>query len=142
MDKIERKKKKEARKEEYNYVHKIGDICPLSHLKINQVGKVINFNFENKALRRRLLDMGITKGVEIEIVKISNSVSNDSKGMIIKVTDEDLISKTGGIVQGMSGSPIIQNGKLVGAVTHVYVSQPTKGYAIFADTMINEMKKG
>ena len=82
------------------------------------------------------------KSYDIEIVKISNSVSNDSKGMIIKVTDEDLISKTGGIVQGMSGSPIIQNGKLVGAVTHVYVSQPTKGYAIFADTMINEMKKG
>ena len=81
------------------------------------------------------------KSYDIEIVKISNSVSNDSKGMIIKVTDEDLISKTGGIVQGMSGSPIIQNGKLVGAVTHVYVSQPTKGYAIFADTMINEMKK-
>ena len=82
------------------------------------------------------------KSYDIEIVKISNSVSNDSKGMVIKVTDEDLISKTGGIVQGMSGSPIIQNGKLVGAVTHVYVSQPTKGYAIFADTMINEMKKG
>ena len=81
------------------------------------------------------------KSYDIEIIKISNSVSNDSKGMIIKVTDEDLISKTGGIVQGMSGSPIIQNGKLVGAVTHVYVSQPTKGYAIFADTMINEMKK-
>lgn len=81
------------------------------------------------------------KSYDIEIVKISNSVSNDSKGMIIKVTDEDLISKTGGIVQGMSGSPIIQKGKLVGAVTHVYVSQPTKGYAIFADTMINEMKK-
>ena len=82
------------------------------------------------------------KSYDIEIVKISNSVSNDSKGMVIKVTDENLISKTGGIVQGMSGSPIIQNGKLVGAVTHVYVSQPTKGYAIFADTMINEMKKG
>lgn len=81
------------------------------------------------------------KSYDIEIVKISNSVSNDSKGMIIKVTDEDLISKTGGIVQGMSGSPIIQKGKLVGAVTHVYVSQPTKGYAIFADTMINEMQK-
>ena len=59
------------RKEEYNYVHKIGDICPLSHLKINQVGKVINFNFENKALRRRLLDMGITRGVVIEIKKIA-----------------------------------------------------------------------
>ena len=81
------------------------------------------------------------KSYDIEIVKISNSTSNDSKGMIIKVTDEDLISKTGGIVQGMSGSPIIQNGKLVGAITHVYVSQPTKGYAIFADTMINEMQK-
>lgn len=81
------------------------------------------------------------KSYDIEIVKISNSISNDSKGIVIKVTDEDLISKTGGIVQGMSGSPIIQKGKLVGAVTHVYVSQPTKGYAIFADTMINEMKK-
>lgn len=71
MDKEERKKLKEAKKEEYNYVHKIGDVCPLSHLKINQVGKVINFSIENKALRRRLLDMGITKGVEIEIAKIS-----------------------------------------------------------------------
>lgn len=81
------------------------------------------------------------KSYDIEVVKISNSVSNDAKGMVIKVTDEELIAKTGGIVQGMSGSPIIQNGKLIGAVTHVYVSQPTKGYAIFADTMINEMQK-
>lgn len=81
------------------------------------------------------------KSYDIEVVKISNSVSNDAKGMVIKVTDEELIAKTGGIVQGMSGSPIIQNGKLIGAVTHVYVSQPTKGYAIFADTMISEMQK-
>ena len=55
--------------------------------------------------------------------------------MIIKVTDEELLNNTGGIVQGMSGSPILQNGKIIGAVTHVFVNNPTKGYAIFADTM-------
>ena len=57
--------------------------------------------------------------------------------MFIRVTDERLLSTTGGIVQGMSGSPIIQNGKLVGAVTHVFVSDPTKGYGIYADWMID-----
>ena len=61
--------------------------------------------------------------------------------MIIKVTDEELLEKTGGIIQGMSGSPILQDGKLIGAVTHVYVNDPTKGYAIFAETMIKETKK-
>ena len=58
--------------------------------------------------------------------------------MIIKITDRDLIEKTGGIVQGMSGTPIIQNGKLIGAITHVIVNNPLKGYAIFAQTMIEE----
>ena len=57
--------------------------------------------------------------------------------MIIRIIDKELIGKTGGIVQGMSGSPIIQNGMLVGAVTHVFVSDPTKGYGIYAETMIN-----
>ena len=57
--------------------------------------------------------------------------------MFIRVVDKELLSKTGGIVQGMSGSPIIQNGKLVGAVTHVFVSDPTKGYGVYADWMIN-----
>ena len=56
--------------------------------------------------------------------------------MIIKVVDEDLIEKTGGIVQGMSGSPIIQNGMLVGAVTHVFVNNPKQGYAILAEKML------
>lgn len=79
------------------------------------------------------------KEYDIEILKISTSTSG-SKGMVIKVIDEELIQKTGGIIQGMSGSPIIQDGKLIGAVTHVYVSQPTKGYAIFADTMIDEIR--
>ena len=56
--------------------------------------------------------------------------------MIIKITDEKLLEKTGGIVQGMSGSPIIQDGKLVGAVTHVLVDDPTKGYGIFIENML------
>ena len=61
--------------------------------------------------------------------------------MVITVTDEELISEAGGIVQGMSGSPIIQNGKLVGAVTHVFVNDPKKGYGIFADSMYMRMKE-
>ncbi len=74
---------------------------------------------------------------DIEIVKI-NSNSADNKHMVIQVTDKELISKTGGIVQGMSGSPIIQNGRLVGVVTHVLINNPEKGYAIFAETMLDE----
>ena len=61
--------------------------------------------------------------------------------MLIKVTDEELLKKTGGIVQGMSGSPIIQNGKFVGAVTHVLINDPTVGYGVFADKMIQELSK-
>lgn len=75
---------------------------------------------------------------EIEIVKTYFQTNNNTKSMFIRVTDKNLLERTGGIVQGMSGSPIIQNGKLVGAVTHVFVSDPTKGYGIFADQMINE----
>ena len=60
-------------------------------------------------------------------------------GMTIKVVDERLLEKTGGIIQGMSGSQIVQNGKLIGAVTHVYVNDPTKGYGIFAETMVEEI---
>ena len=73
---------------------------------------------------------------DIEILKI-NSDSPDNKNMVIQVTDSELISKTGGIVQGMSGSPIIQDGKVIGAVTHVLVNNPEKGYAIFAETMLD-----
>ena len=59
--------------------------------------------------------------------------------MLIKITDERLLEKTGGIIQGMSGSPIIQNGKFVGAITHVFVNNPSTGYAVFADKMIEEL---
>ena len=74
---------------------------------------------------------------DIEIIKINNNLQ-ENKNMIIKITDEKLLKKTGGIVQGMSGSPIIQNGKLIGAVTHVLVDDPTKGYGIFIENMPTE----
>ena len=74
---------------------------------------------------------------DIEIVKLNYQTKQDKKSMVLKVTDLRLISKTGGIVQGMSGSPIIQNGKLVGAVTHVFVSDPTKGFGVYIDWMID-----
>ena len=65
--------------------------------------------------------------------------SDDTKNMVIKITDEELIEKTGGIIQGMSGSPIIQNDKIIGAVTHVFVADPTRGYGIFAENMIKDI---
>ena len=79
------------------------------------------------------------KEYDVEILKLSDYNANNSKGMTIKVTDEELLKKTGGIIQGMSASPIVQNGKLIGAVTHVYVNDPTKGYGIFAETMVEEI---
>lgn len=72
----------------------------------------------------------------IEITKISNLNKNSNENFVIKITDEKLIQNCGGIVQGMSGSPIIQNGKLVGAVTHVFLNNPTEGYAITAQNMV------
>ena len=61
--------------------------------------------------------------------------------MVIRVTDPKLLEKTGGIVQGMSGSPILQNGRLVGAVTHVFVNDPTRGYGIFAENMERSVRE-
>ena len=81
---------------------------------------------------------GEIKEYKIEIQKIYLNNNYDNKCMILKVTDDELIQKTGGIIQGMSGSPIIQNGKFVGAVTHVFVNDPTIGYGIFGDKMIKE----
>ncbi|MGN0706787.1 MAG: SpoIVB peptidase [Faecalibacterium sp.] len=72
--------------------------------------------------------------VEIEKVSDADPVRN----MVVHVTDPELLARTGGIVQGMSGSPIVQNGRLVGAVTHVLVNDPTRGYAIFAQTMLEQ----
>lgn len=72
---------------------------------------------------------------DIEIEKVNYSDMTPTKNMVIKVVDRGLLSVSGGIVQGMSGSPILQNGKLVGAVTHVFVNDPTRGYGIFAENM-------
>lgn len=61
-----------------------------------------------------------------------------NKGIMLRVTDENLLALTGGIVQGMSGSPILQDGKIIGAVTHVFVNDPTRGYGIFIEKMLEE----
>ena len=64
--------------------------------------------------------------------------ASQTRNMVLRVTDRRLLAQTGGIVQGMSGSPIVQNGRLVGAVTHVLVNDPTRGYGIFAQTMLRQ----
>ena len=91
-----------------------------------------------KATIRCTIDSSGVKEYDIEIVKINRDENQKTKNMLIKVTDAELLAKTGGIVQGMSGSPIIQNGKLIGAVTHVLVSDPKQGYAVFIENMLAE----
>ncbi len=78
---------------------------------------------------------------EIEIQKLEAQEKPNQKSMIIKIVDKKLLEKTGGIVQGMSGSPIIQDGKLIGAVTHVFVNDPTKGYGLYIEWMLNNHDK-
>ena len=87
------------------------------------------------------LENGKREYYDIEIQKIFLNNNQDNKSMLIKVTDERLLEKTGGIIQGMSGAPIIQNVKFVGAVTHVLVNDPTMGYGVFADIMLKQMKE-
>ena len=111
----------------------------------------INYNNKMKVASRQEIKTGAAKllcGVDnqikeydIEIQKIYLNNNYDNKSMLIKVTDQELINKTGGIVQGMSGSPIIQNGKFVGAVTHVFVNDPQIGYAVFGDIMIKQLSE-
>lgn len=79
---------------------------------------------------------GETEVYDVEIVDINLENDNINRGIVLKITDPELLAVTGGIVQGMSGSPIIQNGKLIGAVTHVLVQDPTKGYGIFIEEML------
>lgn len=77
----------------------------------------------------------------VQIQKVSHWKTTDTKCMVIKITDEKLLGETGGILQGMSGSPIIQEGKIIGAVTHVFVNDPTRGYGIFIENMLSEAEK-
>ena len=87
------------------------------------------------------LEEGIRKEYNIEITKIYKNNNKDNKSMLIKVTDEKLLNLTGGIIQGMSGAPIIQNGYFIGAITHVFVNNPTEGYAVFGDLMLKAQNK-
>ena len=80
---------------------------------------------------------GERKVYDIEITYVDYLATNSNKGLHIKITDEELLELTGGIVQGMSGSPIIQNGKLIGAITHVLINDPTCGYGIFIEEMLH-----
>ena len=80
---------------------------------------------------------GEVKDYEIEIQKVDYGSIQKNKGLVLRVVDEELLNLTSGIVQGMSGSPIIQDGKLIGAVTHVFINDPTRGYGIFAENMIS-----
>lgn len=80
------------------------------------------------------------KKFDCEIVKVNVQERMSQKGIVITITDEELLETTGGIVQGMSGSPIIQKGKMVGAVTHVFVNNPTKGYGLYIDWMLEQIQ--
>ncbi|MDD7412308.1 MAG: SpoIVB peptidase [bacterium] len=83
------------------------------------------------------VDGGGVKAYDVEIVKVSEPSASAQRTLVLRITDDELLEKTGGIVQGMSGSPILQNGKLVGAVTHVLVNDPTRGYGIFIENMLD-----
>ncbi len=93
---------------------------------------------EGKASILTTLDDNKVEEFDIEITRINLQTKPDSKSMIIKITDKRLLEKTGGIIQGMSGSPIIQNDKIIGVVTHVLVNDPTRGYGVFIEWMISE----
>lgn len=85
------------------------------------------------------LENGLITEYKIEIVSIDKN-SEENKNLVLKVRDKNLIEKSGGIIQGMSGSPIVQNGKIVGAVTHVFLDDPTGGYGVFAETMLYKLQ--
>jgi len=93
---------------------------------------------EGKAQILTTIDNDKLESYEIYIEKINRQRTPSTKSMVIRVTDNRLLDKSGGIVQGMSGSPIIQDGKLIGAVTHVFVNDPAKGYGLFIEWMLEE----
>ena len=120
-----------------------GEITETSNLKIDYSNKLKvalrNEIVEGDATILCSVDGKETKEYKIKIEKIYSENNENNKSMLIEVVDEELIQKTGGIIRGLSGAPIIQNGKFIGAVTNVLVNSPTKGYAIFADIMIKNM---
>lgn len=95
---------------------------------------------EGKAHILTTIDDNKIEKFEIEILKAQPQQYPNQKSMTVRVTDRKLLQKTGGIVQGMSGSPIIQDGKIIGAITHVFVNDPTKGYGIYIEWMLEQVK--
>ena len=121
-----------------------GKITNKSNLKISEQEKEVATREEIKTGKAQIIceiEDGKKEHYDIEIQKVYTSNNRDNKSMLIKVTDKKLLEKTGGIIQGMSGSPIIQNNKFVGAVTHVLVNDPTSGYGVFVDIILKQMKE-
>lgn len=123
-----------------------GELEDLTTLNIDTSKKYkIALRNEIKEGRAKILcstdDSNKVQEFEIEIEKVYTDNDSNNKSMLIRITDDKLIEKTGGIIRGLSGAPIIQNGKFIGAVTNVLVSNPKIGYGIFADLMIKEMNK-
>ena len=121
---------------------KVDNLSTLQLDKNNEMEVALSEEVEpGKAYILCSLDNTTPQKYEIEIEKVFRDNNYDNKSMQIKVTDLRLIEKTGGIIQGMSGSPIIQNNKFVGAVTHVLVNNPQEGYGVFADIMLKKSKE-
>ena len=108
--------------------NKILDVSTRNEIKLGEASLLCSFEEEN------------AKEYKIQIDKIYLNNNYDNKSILIRVTDKELINKTGGIIQGMSGSPVLQNGKFIGAVTNVLINDPTRGYVVFGDLMVKEMK--
>ena len=114
-----------------------------NNIQNNKINKSLSIGLqqhikEGPAKILATVEEDIIEEFDIEIEKIITQAKKSGKSMIIKVTDPKLLEKTGGIVQGMSGSPIIQDNRIVGSVTHVFVNDPTKGYGIFIEWMLEE----
>ncbi len=114
---------------------KLSSDSNLSALKTVRKGEISKVEM-GKAYIYSTLFGKVCEAYEISIVKVEES-NKENKNFVIKINDKRLIEKAGGIVQGMSGSPIVQNGKLIGAVTHVFINDPTRGYGISIENMIN-----
>ena len=93
---------------------------------------------KGKATIRCFVD-GRVEDYDIQVTDIDDSGQEINKGIVIEITDPRLLEQTGGIIQGMSGSPILQNGKLIGAVTHVFIQDAAKGYGIFIENMLSNL---
>ena len=110
--------------------------------EINVHGEKLNISAKNDIYVNEVDAVsGKTEDYTVRITKVDLDAREVNKGIEIQVTDKRLLKLTGGIVQGMSGSPIMQNGKIIGAVTHVFVQDATKGYGIFIENMLENLKK-